>query len=41
MVLEDVRVFVKVDRLKGELSQTFASIGIGRRIGSDTTTSEL
>lgn len=41
VVFEEVRVFVEVDGLQGEFTQTFTSVGVGGALGGDATTSEL
>jgi hypothetical protein len=41
VVLEEVRVLVKVDGLERELPETFAAVCIGRGLGCDTATAEL
>jgi hypothetical protein len=41
VVLEEVRVLVEVDGLERELSETFSSVGVRRRLRGDTTAAEL
>lgn len=41
VVFEEVWVFVEVDGLQGEFSQTFTSVGVGGALRGDATTSEL
>jgi hypothetical protein len=41
MVLKEVGVFIEVDRLQGEPSETFSSVRIGGGLRCDTTTAEL
>jgi hypothetical protein len=41
VILEKVRVLVKVNRLEGELSQPLSSVGIRGGLGGDSTASKL
>ena len=41
VVLEEVGVFVEIDRFEGEFAQTFAAVGVCGGGGSDTAAAEL
>lgn len=41
MILEEIGVFIEVDRFQCKLSKTFASVGIGGRVRGYTTSTEF
>lgn len=41
VVLEEVWVFVQVDRFQGKFAETFATVSVGRRGGRDTSSAEF
>jgi hypothetical protein len=41
VVLEEVRIFVKIDGFERELAQSLATVGVGCGLGGDTAAAEF
>lgn len=41
VILEEIRIFLKIDRFKSQFTEALSSIGVGARVGGNTSAAKF